>query len=161
MDEELDIHKGRQHHDPSRGLWRPADELPIDPVAVRDEGNAIRPYRWCGFCGSIHPLDILGLGPIQGVSLADMKYGYPHKLYIDAIHPLAGQEVQMGGKWEDGQIVEPIMGRLRQLHIKFYLNHLHALDDDELAEVSGTLVASGFDWRFVRDSSGIRLVEAD
>lgn len=39
-------------------------------------------YRTCSFCGSINPEDLLAEGVIIP-QWADMKYGWPHKFYVD------------------------------------------------------------------------------
>lgn len=40
--------------------------------------------RYCSYCGSLHPEDMYNLlDKADRVEFADMKYGYPHKLYID------------------------------------------------------------------------------
>lgn len=39
-------------------------------------------FRRCGFCGSIHPED-LAAEPNWRADWADMKYGWPHKFYVD------------------------------------------------------------------------------
>jgi len=43
-------------------------------------------FRTCSFCGCIHPED---LAAEQGwrASWADMKYGWPHKFYVEGIRP--------------------------------------------------------------------------
>lgn len=71
------------------------------------------PWRTCSWCGSIHPEDLLSRGEpdmmksvsvggrhlvdVPNVEWAHMKYGWPHKLYVD---------------WGTG------------LHAKFYSRHL-------------------------------------
>lgn len=66
-----------------------------DSYDHRDHG---RWYRWCSYCGSIHPGDLLAMEEpemmrsitigteqvdIPNVQWADWKYGYPHKMYVD------------------------------------------------------------------------------
>jgi hypothetical protein len=49
---------------------------------------ADRAYRSCGYCGSIHPEDLLKL-LAEGAKLSgsDWKYGYPHKFYMTRDQP--------------------------------------------------------------------------
>lgn len=50
----------------------------------KDNGPGI--CRTCGFCGSIHPDDLVtALSATNAdIELADMKYGWPHKWYINS-----------------------------------------------------------------------------
>lgn len=58
-----------QHFGPT--VWRPADQ---------------RGFRTCGFCGSIHPEDLLRvLQAGARLECADWKYGWPHKFYVSNI----------------------------------------------------------------------------
>lgn len=61
-----------------------------DPNALRFEPHTwnrpteARPFRTCSYCGSIHPTDLLAL--LHGgdkLTLADKKYGWPHKFYTE------------------------------------------------------------------------------
>lgn len=71
------------------------------PAGLGDDqwGYPKRPWRHCGYCGSIHPqdlLDALSRGARLGGS--DWKYGYPHKFYVNDIpNPRAGERVKTGG----------------------------------------------------------------
>lgn len=50
------------------------------------------PWRTCDYCGSIHPEDLVSLVekyPSAKFEVADMKYGHPHKIYIDIQEKLA------------------------------------------------------------------------
>lgn len=69
-------------------VWREpgygAEKRPDDPYA--------RNFRTCGYCGSIHPEDLLAVllagAQLQG---SDRKYGWPHKFYVEGIpNPNAG-----------------------------------------------------------------------
>lgn len=73
-----------------------------DHVAWREPNltrqPAATPFRTCGYCGSIHPEDLLH-ALRNGASLhgSDWKYGWPHKFYVEGIpNPLAGRTVQIG-----------------------------------------------------------------
>lgn len=88
-----------QHFSPQ--TWRAPDEH--------------RPFRYCSYCGSMHPLDLKRLledGKIK-LSGSDWKYGWPHKFYIDGIG------VKLWGKW--------------------YNTHLHDLDGALFAQVAALL----------------------
>lgn len=86
------------------------------------------PYRACSWCGSCHPEDLareLRGGSVK-LSLADMKYGWPHKFYI--------------------------AGRAPFEHAKFYAVHLK----DANAEDRNTIErAMGLHYRFDTDG-GVR-----
>lgn len=86
-------------------------------------------HRWCRWCGSMHPDDLLTALRAGGVHLdrADMKYGYPHKIYAQS----------------------PELG-----HAKFYTEHLadcaNPADFEALADYLRSL--AGID--FVRKDDG-------
>lgn len=50
----------------------------------RENGSGIA--RTCSFCGSIHPSDLITALSAENadIELADMKYGWPHKWYINS-----------------------------------------------------------------------------
>ena len=57
------------------------------------EPNERHAYRRCGWCDSIHPVDLAGFvaaGRALNPALANMVYGWPHKLYCDLPNPAAG-----------------------------------------------------------------------
>ncbi len=72
-----------------------------------DRGGGV---RRCSFCGSLSPEDLVELAKRPGVSveLADMKYGFPHKLYLHGVSLSCGPA-------------------------KFYLKHLVEAGHDEEA----------------------------
>ena len=70
--------------------WRPP-QLDREPYG--------EPFRSCAWCGSIHPDDLLALADVHPLTgeMADRKYGWPHKVYIDGIpNPHAGVDVWTG-----------------------------------------------------------------
>lgn len=89
-----------------------ADDLPIhchdtDPHAARfgppkwqTRAGGERPgetgLRHCSYCGSLHPLDLLTV-EVTNLHRADMKYGYPHKFYLDVPNTREGDLVRVGG----------------------------------------------------------------
>lgn len=99
-------------------VWRPPD------TGIRE-----LPYRTCGYCGSIHPEDLLTVLQ-SGAELggSDWKYGWPHKFYLRVPNPNrdAITEVGSSSSVEDGKRVEtPIMGRAGDFHAKWYNQHLN------------------------------------
>lgn len=96
------------------------------------------PLRTCGYCGSLHPADLLAAierGAI--LSGSNWKYGWPHKFYVQIPHPDRDKQAEIGGKsyWDEekGQrIYEPTYGAMGDYHAKWY--NLHLTDagyDDE------------------------------
>lgn len=60
-----------------------------DEIGFRGRLNA--PGERCSYCGSIRPRDLVEAieqGRATGVEWADLKYGWPHKMYleIDGVH---------------------------------------------------------------------------
>jgi len=94
--------------------WRPPDEE--------------RPFRTCSYCGSIHPEDLLQFAAADhplGFEVADMKYGWPHKVYVTGIPPRG--------------------------HAKFYTEHLRDEGiDDEAFDAVGALLETRTGISFVR-----------
>lgn len=94
-------------------------------------------YRSCSYCGSIHPEDLIKLLKDGKATLggADWKYGWPHKFYVTAPNPLAGQEVKVGSRsYRDGDryVDESIMGNAPQtMTLKWYNFHLMDEYDEE------------------------------
>jgi len=96
------------------------------------------PFRCCGYCGSIHPEDlltVLNTGARLGGS--DWKYGYPHKFYVyDIPNPHANEPSVVGSQSveRDGMRVnESIIGRQGTFHSKWYNQHLLDEGYDEQA----------------------------
>lgn len=57
--------------------------------AWEDRGGGV---RRCTYCGSLAPEDLVALAQRPGVEveLADMKYGFPHKVYLHGAHLACG-----------------------------------------------------------------------
>lgn len=94
------------------------------------EYGSIATFRTCGYCGSIHPADLLaalsaGIATLHG---ADWKYGYPHKFYVEGLPNLfEGEQCRNGTVYKDGTET-PILGKpAKYAHGKFYTEHF---DDD-------------------------------
>jgi hypothetical protein len=124
-------------------IWR-------EPQRYLDYGrnyHAPGPYsrvmRSCSYCGSAHPIDLLAAcerGDVVAMEVADLKYGYPHKIYIDLPNPIAGETVQIGSVSEPGKATVPTMGAAPALvHAKFYLRHLSVLSEDEFMRLSSEI----------------------
>jgi hypothetical protein len=75
-------------------VWRAADWRKI--TGKVSESEPYEPtYRTCGYCGSIHPEDLVTF-IAQGATLhgSDWKYGWPHKFYVEGIpNPIAGKMI--------------------------------------------------------------------
>lgn len=116
-------------------------------------------YRTCSYCGSIHPQDLLRV-IAEGAKIggSDWKYGWPHKFYImDIPNPAKGQPVKQygyGGSLESWRESYPnaavVEGEDRKFYLydypapgtmqaKWYNKHLHDLDAQAFAVISGLL----------------------
>jgi len=119
-------------------VWRP-------PMRRGNEG-LIDAGRTCGYCGSLHPEDLLRVLADEKTEIggADWKYGWPHKFYINVPNPEADLVVKIGGSYRDG-IETPIMGKREFLHHKFYNEHLKddGFDDQALNAVLAVLHLRG------------------
>jgi hypothetical protein len=126
-----------------------------------DGGPYRHDFEQCNYCGSMHPhalLEALRAGAV--LDMADWKYGWPHKFYVEGIpNPVAGELCRststMGtvrnGKSMDfadnGELIERdatpeelSTGRYQsyrknekapaQLHAKFYSEHMVDAGDD-------------------------------
>lgn len=105
----------------------------------------------CDYCGSIHPayaLELLEAGAT--IELAEMKYGWPAKFYLDAPNPKAGQPCRISGNWPGRELSaeeetkfehkEPTSGggwcywnaepAPARMHPKFYATHMVDADDE-------------------------------
>lgn len=114
------------------------------------------PLRTCGYCGSIHPHDLL-IALERGAILSgsDWKYGWPHKFYINIPNPYGDEQAEIGGKsyWDDKKgerVYEPTYGAAGDYYAKWYNQHLldAGFDDEALATLFERLmVASGIEFR--------------
>lgn len=68
----ITVHEGEGFASPENLHWRP--------------GYEDAPYRYCGYCGSLHPEDF-AVAPASKIDRTDMKYGWPHKVYIELTNP--------------------------------------------------------------------------
>lgn len=128
--------------------------------------GGVEPWRSCSYCGSMHPLDLLGFMAQDTVDLhgADWKYGWPHKFYADVRNPHAGKPSVCGsvgggrGKTlEEMQASHPGYENWRGsketgwhadakpspapafMHAKFYNEHLKDLNDEEFSALQYAL----------------------
>jgi hypothetical protein len=157
--------------------WMPArpggtrDEIEIDEWQGRRRMETrLRPYaepfRSCSWCGGIAAEDLVALAQahVLHFEVADMKYGWPHKIYVDGIpNPIAGQEVcsggESGGLWPDGSprgVHRLMLGLAPSMtHCKFYCEHLQDQGyDDEAFEAIALLIRARTRVEFQRDSDG-------
>ncbi len=103
-------------------------------------------FRTCAYCGSIHPGDLLEAIEKGGVTfdVADWKYGWPHKAYVNGIpNPIAGKDVRMGSRSHTGpdgvHVNEPLISPAPKFsHAKWY--NLHLLDDGFDTEAQTALI---------------------
>lgn len=66
----------------------PENLVPWDDAIAPDiaSGRTTGRLRSCGYCGSMHPSDVVAAIQAGAVgSFADMKYGWPHKAYFSKI----------------------------------------------------------------------------
>lgn len=154
-------------------VWCPAEEPDYLSGGRRTTGR----LRHCSFCGSMHPAELLvAIKCGARVELADMKYGWPHKLYVhDAPNPHAGtmesrsykscptpEEVAAGEyiqHWDGGY--DPNTGERSLMWIhkgepapattwgKFYTVHLQDASPDERAVIEA---AVGLHFEFANDA---------
>jgi hypothetical protein len=114
------------------------------------------PFRTCGYCGSMHPDDLLGfLVPPRGVLLneADWKYGWPHKFYVEGIpNPLAGMPICSGGRGGPDAKDHAIGTGPATTHAKFYTEHLADATDLDALAAAFTLQVPNI--TFLRDDAG-------
>lgn len=96
------------------------------PGGAYPDGGQRPPWRTCSYCGSIHPADLLALDErvffksseeflatrpsleqmqadmsIPRLELADMKYGWPHKVYLHGVDSFGKFYVEHGEDAED------------------------------------------------------------
>lgn len=104
--------------------------------------------RHCDYCGSLHPEDLLKvLDEGATLELADLKYGWPHKFYVNGVsNPSAGKLTIVGSSsyiGDDGERVEEKMVGMapETLMMKFYNIHLKdLLNEPELEMISGKIM---------------------
>jgi hypothetical protein len=106
------------------------------------------PYRTCGYCGSIHPEDLIAAlaagAELQG---SDWKYGWPHKFYLVNIpNPHADETAEIGGKsyWSDEagrRVYEPTYAAQGNFNSKWYNTHImdEGMDDEARAKLIAVL----------------------
>jgi hypothetical protein len=133
---EIHCHKGERH---IRGMendhWR-EPRLDAEPYGY--------PFRTCSYCGSMHPEDLEKfLNEGATLDMADWKYGWPHKFYVEGIpNPQVGKMVNCGSKSyfdeEKGERVdEPLIQMApTTTFAKFYNLHLGDLADTDLERIA-------------------------
>lgn len=64
----------------------PDGSVPYDDAREATEKDPNPRPRSCAYCGSMHPDDVVqAIYDGARLELADMKYGYPHKIYLHGI----------------------------------------------------------------------------
>lgn len=118
-----------------------AHEPHIHSISTVDEfmtlKNQEHPYLHCSYCGSLSPEHAIAASQVEGVrvEMADMKYGWPHKLYFAVPHEPVHKKVGSSSYMKDGLRVEdPIMGTVSVATYKFYTTHLAECSPETLAE---------------------------
>lgn len=120
---------------PGSAEWRPEDpqgERSKDPGPYGSSYGY--PFKTCGYCGSMSAEDLYrfmtdGVTPVR-LDMADWKYGWPHKFYIEGIpNPKAGQQVGGSSTYrtdESGKQVVEHHARVGSptTFAKFYTEHL-------------------------------------
>lgn len=92
-----------------------------------DGGTYDQPFRVCSYCGSINPDDLLDLSKTNDLlfEVADWKYGWPHKIYVEGIpNKVAGKTVNIGSRTEKGKTVKLKGKAPTSAHCKFYTKHI-------------------------------------
>lgn len=161
-------HAGERRYSTGPIVWRPPSMEPGtagDGSADTYRSGSATPWRTCNYCGSMHPEDLLALdarlrfdehvdirtlddAAFQAamarphLELADMKYGWPHKVYVTT-HELLHPDVDFvysctmtGGGVVPGSVKTR---RGYPAHGKFYVEHAEDGDDEALAALSALL----------------------
>lgn len=141
-----------------------------DPMSVRfgptswrpargdDGGPYAETFRTCSYCGCIHPEDLLAaLRAGARLERAGMKYGWPHKLYVENMpNPKAGEQCRVGSRHNGAGEPEPIMGAApTYVYAKFYTQHLTDLSPEALVELA-KLIKDQTGITFERDERGVK-----
>lgn len=124
-----------------------------------DGGPYAYPFRTCSYCGSMHPEDLLhALEAGAQLGMADWKYGWPHKFYVDKIpNPKAGDDCEIGSRYEGG-VEEPIMGKA-PAHTpgKWYNEHLAELEPAAFEKLSALIATrTGIEFMMVEGKLAYR-----
>ncbi|MEV0616175.1 hypothetical protein AB0I81_22870 [Nonomuraea sp. NPDC050404] len=156
--------------------WRPPR-----PRRGREDPYAAT-YRTCSYCGSINPEDLIAAASQHALTLemADWKYGWPHKYYVNGVpNPAAGQEYHSytygqrehlaryaapgfeAEPYDNGigrqgwRVVSRVDAAPATMTAKWYNAHLCDLDGDAFTTVADLIAALG-GVRFDLDGSRLR-----
>lgn len=95
----------------------------INPVFAKDYPGDMVPWEkrearmHCSYCGSLHPNEAVALLKAgASISFADIKYGWPHKAYLDNPHAKFYTRHLVDATPEDKGFIEKALG----LHIDFH-----------------------------------------
>jgi len=145
------------HHQSGEPMYRGLDKAEWRPP--REGGEPyFETFRTCWYCGSINPEDLVRFSKEHTLKmdLADRKYGYPHKMYVEGIpNKVFGQTVKTGihsyyDEEKDVRVEEPIMGSAPEfVHAKFYTQHFFdkGYDDEALVALNEAIRSSGYSFR--------------
>jgi len=101
------------------------------------------PFRTCGYCGSIHPEDLLRfLDAGAQLGGADWKYGWPHKFYVENIpNPQPERLYVISTTSQGSRVLDVKYGTRQTLHAKWYNNHItdDGFDDEARAKLLAAL----------------------
>lgn len=130
------------------GMW-PDGLVPWMDAAPPDIEKGIKFWtgrlRCCSYCGSMHPTDVVAAIKAGATGeIADMKYGWPHKIYFDSIpNPHKGLlEVRSSATFKpegkDDWVKTPDLGwrepgtpAAEKIFWKFYTLHLQDATPEE------------------------------
>lgn len=129
---------------------------PRSPAEDKSDSGlrAARPFYTCGYCGSMHPTELVAaIKGGAGVSWADFKYGWPHKVYVEsAPNRYAGEMEVRSQVYENGKVTNgPEAPAAALTHGKFYTLHLMDANIEQRAIIER---AMGLQFEFKDD--GVR-----
>lgn len=110
----------------------------------------------CWFCGSIQPQELHRILTTEQAEadFADWKYGWPHKLYVTSPNPKAGEDCEIGSRYQGAERT-PILGTAPATrHQKFYTVHLRDVTDPEAFTAVTELILDCTGVRFMLDDDG-------
>lgn len=127
---------------------------------IRQEHQGTSGVETCSWCGSVNPAALVAA--IQAgchIHLADQKYGWPHKWYIDKL-PCREHYRAEGGFPVPAEVIEKdasgqatyyvhktYVRRHNTMHAKFYTRHIIDATDEEFAIID----------QYMQSKMGLRL----
>lgn len=132
--------------------------LPDDDERIGGRNGMPHPViPQCTYCGSISPGDFVGACRAgYRMEVADWKYGWPHKVYVDWPNPNPNEK-RITSRTYGGPDADPETGIVPgserwgtypTLHLKFYTEHLAGWDGlEDAADVIALRTGVRFDMR--------------